>query len=534
VSERPESEPQSSARRTGPKRAFDAGGWGIPVVAALCLSGLAFAHRGLLTLRPRTALAVPLSTEVENWFFEPSDTSPALVVLLVGWLLYRRRGRLLRTAGRPGAPWLTALLLGTGLAIFVWALRTGAREIQALTVLFEVLAAAHAFGGVAALRIAVVPAAFLVFALPLPSPLLNAIVWKFQIWTAEYAGFLLNLLGQSAFVSGDQIYRSNQAFQIIETCSGLRTIETLSMLAVLMVDLFGRRGWHAVILLVLSPFVAFWINGFRALALIFNPLSDIASIHNLQGIVMLLAGVLVLYYIDGGLERVLPQRPAPRLPRIAPTGEDRVDLRRWGAVAASVLVVMALSLGLSRWQLPLNRPSDPAPVIDSVLEGWRGRDAKTDRIFLGQTGFLHILHREYLHRGKLIDMFVATGVRTSRYRSFHAPKTALPGTGWIVDAHETLELDGRELEELQVRRGTRRMLIHHWREGTADLGTEAVRTALALDVSPFRRADHPVVIRLTTPIDAGPAALEAGRTLLRRFSGQIRPALQDLSSPGEA
>ena len=28
---------------------------------------------------------MPLSTEVENWFFEPSDTSPALVVLLVGW-----------------------------------------------------------------------------------------------------------------------------------------------------------------------------------------------------------------------------------------------------------------------------------------------------------------------------------------------------------------------------------------------------------------------------------------------------------------
>ena len=533
MSQRPDAEPHSSARLAGPKRAFEPGGWGFPVVAALCLSGLAFAHRGLLTLRPRTALAAPLTTEVENWFFEPSDTSPALVVALVGWLLYRRRGRLMRTVGRPGAPWLTVLLLGTGLAIFVWALRTDAREIQALTVLFEVLAAAHAFGGTAALRIAAVPAVFLVFALPLPSPLLNAIVWKFQIWTADYAGFLLHLIGQSAFVSGDQIYQSDQTFQIIETCSGMRTIETLAMLAVLMVDLFGRRGWHAVLLLLVSPFVAFWINGFRALALIFNPHSDVAAIHNLQGIVMLLGGVLVLYFIDGGLERVLPQRPAPRPPRVASQPGDRGGLRRWGAAAASVLLLIALSLGVSRWQLPLNRPGDPASLIDAALEGWRGRDAKTDRIFLGQTQFLHTLHRQYRYRAQPVELFVATGVRSSRYRSFHAPKTALPGSGWIVEAHVTRVLAGRQVEELQVRRGTRRLLIHHWREGTAGLGAEAVRTALALDVSPYRRADHPVVVRLTTPIGPSPRALAAGRERLREFTRQIQPALQHLSSPGE-
>ena len=51
-------------------------------------------------------------------------------------------------------------------------------------------------------------------------------------------------------MSGDQILHSGQVFQIIETCSGLRTAETLTMLAVLMVDLFRRRGAHALILIV--------------------------------------------------------------------------------------------------------------------------------------------------------------------------------------------------------------------------------------------------------------------------------------------
>ena len=527
-------QPAESPSPRPPKRAFDVGGWGIPVLTALCLAGLAFAHRAMLSLRPRSGVDMPLSSDVENWFFEPSDTSPAIVVLLVGWLLYRRRDRLMRTVGHPGPAWITALLFGAGVGVFIWSLRTDARELQALTVFFELLAACHAFGGWAALRIALVPAVVLIFALPLPSPLLNAVVWKFQIWTANYAGFLLHLLGQPAFVSGDQIFQSDQTFQIIETCSGMRTIETLSMLAVLMVDLFGRRGWHAACLLFLAPFVAFWINGFRALTLIFNPHSDVASIHNLQGIVMLLGGVLVLYFIDGWLERFLPQDPAPRLARVKPRPGERADLRRWGAAVAAVCVMIGLSLGISRWQLPVNRPSDPAPLIDAALDGVRNRDAKTDRMFLGQTGFLHILHREYLHDGRLVDLFVATGARTSRYRSFMAPKTALPGAGWIIEAQDQSGREGEFFEELLVRRGTRRMLIHHWREATGSLGAETLRTALALDVSPFRRMDHPVVVRVMTPIGSGAEALAEGRARLEAFSDQIDGALHDLSAPGEA
>ena len=524
-------EERSEPQRPAPS-AFARGGWGFPVLSALLLSALAFAHRGLLTLRPRTNVAAPLSSEVENWFFEPSDTSPALVLVLIGWLLYRRRGRLMRTAGASGPVWLTALLFGAGLATFLWALRTDARELQALTVLFEILAAANAFGGRAALRIAVVPAVFLVFALPLPSPLLNAVVWKFQIWTAEYASFLVGLLGMSAFVSGDQIFMSDQTFQIIESCSGMRTIETLTMLTVLMVDLFERRGRHAVSLLLLAPFVAFGINGFRALGLMLNPHSDVAAIHNLQGILMLLAGVLVMYFIDGQLERVFVQARPPRPPRRPHARDAQPDLVPWGVATAGVLVLVGLSLSVTRWELPVRRPGDPAPIIETALAGRPAREAKTDRVFLGQTQLLQVLHREYMHEGRPVSLFVGTGTRTSRYRSFHAPKTAYPGSGWIEEAREVVQTsDGRWREELRLRRGTRRVLVHHWREGTASLGVEALRTALALDVSPLRRESSPIVVRISTPLSRGSDARLAGRARLESFAAQIRPALKQIASP---
>jgi EpsI family protein len=507
------------------------------VLAWVGLVATALAHRDLLRFRPRTTLAVPLTSDVENWFFEPSDTSPALVLVLVLWLLWRRRGRLARTAGSKAVPGLSAGLFALGLGVFFWAVRTGTPELQALSLLFNTLGVAHAFGGVAALRIAAVPAAFLVFAVPLPAPLLNEVVWTFQIWTADYSGFLLHLLGQPAFVSGDQILQSDKAFQIIESCSGMRSIETLTMLAVLMVDLFQRRRWHAVLLLLAAPPVAFMMNGFRALTLIFNPHSDIASVHNLQGIVMLLGGVLVLYALDGLLDRLLPHRdpPAPARPGPGISGTARLRIA-WGGSLAAVAGLLGLSM-LPVWTLAIPPGPQLSDQLPRELAGFQSRDVATDRIFLGQVGFSQILHREYAGAGARVDVFVARAAQRLRGRSFHSPKTLVPGSGWIVEEGERRQIGGRAVDVRVVRRGTRRLLVYHWREGTRGLRAETLRTVAAIDASPWRRSEVPVVIRLTTPIAARSGSLEAAEAHLGAFLERIGPYLAPMSlgamPPGE-
>lgn len=511
-----EAPPVARRRRSGARPGLLAGAF---LVAA------AFAHRDLLSFRFRTTLAVPLSTGVENWFFEPSDTSPGLVLALVLWLLWRRRGRLARAVGPGANPLLTAALFGVGLATFFWAIRANAPEIQVVSAFFNVLGVAHAFGGMAALRIACVPAAFLIFAMPLPAPLLNEVVWRFQTWTAEYTGALLHLLGQSAFVSGDQILQSDKVFQIIESCSGLRTIETLTMLTVLMVDLFRRRGLHAVLLLLAAPPVAFLMNGFRALTLMFNPHSEVASIHNLQGIAMLLAGVLVLYGLDGLLERALPGRPR-RLVRRGSGAPRRAPL----LTSAVLAILIALSF-LPAWEVDARRLPHLADALPRELDGYSSQDIETDRIFLGQAGFSELLHREYARDGWRIDTFVARAGLTLRSRSFHTPKTAVPGSGWLIEESEEREIDGRSVWLRTVRRGTRRLMILHWRDGTPGLLGETLRTVLALDTSPWRRSRPPVVVRLMAPVGSRSGGREATEARLLEFLDRIAPIVREAETP---
>src|SRR5262249_33867783 len=201
-------------------------------------------------------------------------------------------------------------------------------------------------------------AAVLVFAVPIPAPLLNYIVWHLQIGTADFTGLLLQMVGVPVLVSGDRILLREGLFAIIETCSGLRSIETLALLSILMIDLFGRRGVHAAILLLISPIVAFLINGLRCLGLIFNPHADIESIHSLQGILMLLGGVLLLYFIDGLLERVIPE--PERISAIERRARSGARPRAGLAPRVAVLAGFSAALFAISW-LPRSPPSPGSP-----------------------------------------------------------------------------------------------------------------------------------------------------------------------------
>jgi EpsI family protein len=387
--------------------------------------------------------------------------------------------------------------------------------------------------GARALRVLAMPIAFLVLAMRTPTALLNEVLWKLQLWTADYAGALVRLIGKPAAVAGDQILLPDQQFAIIETCAGLRSCESLTMLAFLMVDLFRRRGLHAGILIALAPLIAFGVNGFRVVTLILNPHSDVAEIHTLQGIGMLLVGVVALYAIDGGLEKLLARRNRPAAPRPArqasPSGTAGLAGPLSATAALAVLVV--LSTTLPRWEAPA-RGSLPFPdsQIPKTLDVWTSTTSKTDLSFLGIVRFRARVDRRYERNGESVALFIGVGSRDPRYGSPFSPKTAYPGSGWWSEETRQISLqpDGRPARVNVLRYGTggRRALAFDWTEGGEGLGGEIFRFVTALDNSAWRRPREGVAVRISTPLqNTSPSRQAAAEALLLDFYRSLRPKL---------
>ncbi len=514
---------------------------------ALGLGASVAAYRELLWFEPDAGF----SEELERLFFVPSQSVAPLVVLMSAWLLYRRAGRLRALPRGRGAPWLGGWLFAAGAFVHVWAILTRAPDLLVPSLALVGLGAAALWKGRAAVRLALLPAAFLFFAMPLPAPLLAEVIFRLQIATADLTGVLLGWLRIPHHVAGEQILRTRQTFTVIEACSGLRSIETLTMVALLMADLFRRSAAHAWLLVLAAPPVAFLLNGWRAVALILNPHSELASVHNLQGVAILLGGLVLLFLLDGVLERAARGRRARQRPRSepqasggrAPAGkaaerprsEPQASGVRAGripgrlAVAASALLLLALgSLALPRFPAPAPDPLGLAARVREGIGDLFSKDLETDRLFLGSTGFLDSTARRFRREGHPIDVFVGVGWRAGRTRTALSPKTAVPGSGWTLEAEEKVELgpDGRAVRSLLFRSETQRLLVYHWYEGSLGLIAETARALVAFDSSPLRRGEEIVAVRIATDVDAPVASgLEPAAVRLAAFYVELRRVL---------
>ena len=523
-----EAAPDSSPAESAPRRARRGDPrLAIGLAGSLLLVG--FACRALLRFQPATNLVV-LSGQVEEFFFEPSDSSPLVVMGLSGWLVWRRRRRLARLWGAHAPILGTLAWFALAVGIFGWSVVADVPELQAVALVPALLGATHVLCGRAGLRVVALPAAVLLFAVPIPAPLMNWILWKLQIWTASFTELLIGGLGFDVLRSGDLLIMTDGLFQIIETCSGARSIETLGMLSVLMIELFGRRGRHALTLLVLSPFVAFLINGLRCVGLIFNPHADISSIHNLQGVAMLLGGVLLLYFLDGALEKVF-RSPTPlsaweRAVRSGPASRAPLAPRVATVFAFSVCLLAVSFLPASEPVVP--RAKRATEVLPLELGPWRGQDQKIDWLFLGKAKFAQTLHRRYSAGADAVDVFLGQADPSTRVRSYLSPKAAYPGAGWLTESESRGQIAGREVTLRVLRKGANRRLVAHWFEGSPGLGTETARALIGR----FPADALPIAVRLSTDLPSAQddARLRA-RARIEYFAGLILPALDDLIRP---
>lgn len=496
----------------------------------------AIAYRALF----ETSNGYDLEQDVEMLFFHSSASGPPVVLLVALWFIYRRWHRLIALPRQ--ASW------GLGLGLFVpciliygWAIYTGAQDLLIPALMLNLMGCGALFWGARALRILALPTAVLVLAMRIPAALLNEILWSFQIWTAEYTNFLLRLIGQPSAVAGDQILLPDQHFAIIETCAGLRSCESLAMLAFLMVDLFRRRGLHAGLLLILAPLVAFGVNGLRTLTLILNPHSEIHEIHSLQGIAMLLVGLVILYGIDGVLERLLTQRGQPAAPRPTRPTSPRGAAGLAGSFAATAALagLVILSATLPRWEaaarglLPF-----PDSQIPKELDSWTSTTLKTDLSFLGVVRYRARVDRRYERNGESVELFVGVGSRDPRFGSPFSPKSAHPGSGWWREEAWPISLQpsGRPARMSVMRYGTggRRKLVLDWAEGSEGLVDEIFRFATAVDSSAWGRPREGVAVRISTPLrNASPSEQAAAEALLLDFYRSIRPKLDVVGFPPE-
>ena len=503
---------------------------------------------GLLTYRSLAFWNPDPSGEVrlQDWLFSSVDTIPQVYFAIAAALVFRNRNRFRSAIAEKGSPALAFVPLLVGSALFVWGHWTAATDLLLVSFLVVSMGVALLWFGTRFAAEWSIPCVILAFAFPIPAALTNQVFYFLRLWTVDHVTALLTLFHFPVYHEGNVIYGAGVVAQVIDSCSGLRAMEMLTLATFLFVQWSPAdrlRGW---LLIALAPPIGYGFNLLRVSFIILDPTSDLSATHTVQGWLAFFGALAVVVLVDRLLGRLLPHRAdsgsgSSATRDHAQSAADAVvsASSRVGAWSVALTALFATLLGISIWMPEWSPPEADATATEIVLygasvelplamDGWKmGEELPLDSDFLWTLRFPAYANRPYRLDGQTVDLFVGYGDRRDRSRSLRSPKNAFPGRGWEVEDRRFAELDSWNTRVTRVvsHSGPRRILTYHWNEGMDSLALEVLRALLAIDQSPLGRSERPRVIRIGTRVGVGALGEAEADRRLRAFAEALAEAL---------
>lgn len=250
---------------------------------------------------------------VRQWWDDPNFSHGFIVPLFAAYVIWRERKHLATVPIKPA---------GWGLAIVALAMAMlvvgvmGAELFLSRTSLLVLLAGVVVYHlGWAYFRAALFPWAILFLMIPIPALVMNQVTLPLQFLASNLASSMLGFLGVPVLQNGNVIQLSNMSLEVVEACSGIRSLTSLVTLAIMYGYFLERRTPVRVILAIAAVPIAVLTNGLRIMGtgltgLYWDPDKAQGFFHEFSGWVIFILSMIVLFAVHAAIRRIWPDRHA--------------------------------------------------------------------------------------------------------------------------------------------------------------------------------------------------------------------------------
>jgi exosortase B len=258
------------------------------------------------------ALLLPSWWDAAHGLWQTDELAHAPLILAISaWLFWQSRGRVLQTPDAARGVW-GWLLLALGLALYALGRTAGVSSVEFSSQVLVVAAVLLLLKGAPGLRAAGFAVFFLLFMVPLPGTLVDALTEPLKHWISMIVVEALHAVGYPIGRSGVIITVGPYELLVADACSGLNSMFSLAALGALYIHLVGRRGrLHNALLVAAIVPIAFAANIVRVISLVlvtyhFGDAAGQGFLHGAAGIVLLLVALAAFFALDACLLRWLP------------------------------------------------------------------------------------------------------------------------------------------------------------------------------------------------------------------------------------
>lgn len=257
-----------------------------------------------------------LANLVRDWWTDPNFSHGFFVPAFSLFVLWQQREQL---AGlKPEPSWWGSLFVAGALAMMVLG-ALGAELFLARTSFIVLLGGLiiH-FLGWRIFRAVLFPWAVLFLMVPLPAIVFNQITFPLQLLASRLATVLLSLLGVPVLREGNVIQLPIMSLEVAEACSGIRSLVSLTTLAVIygyfIEPRTGRRVWMAIFAIPIAVAAnAMRVMGTGLVAQYWDPAKAEGFFHEFSGWIIFILSLAMLLLVHRAM-RLFDRGPEARTP----------------------------------------------------------------------------------------------------------------------------------------------------------------------------------------------------------------------------
>ena len=198
---------------------------------------------------------------VRQWNNDPDMGHGFFVPVIAAYIAWQKRQELASVVSKPNW-WGLAIMLWGAFQLYIATL--GAELFLARTSLvFTIIGAVLLLGGTAYLRIFSFPLFLLFFMVPIPAIIYNQITFPLQLIASRWAELTITLLQIPVIREGNVLELAQQKLNVVEACSGIRSLLTLTFLSLVYGYFFEKRTWVRVVLFFSTIPIAIVANAGR-------------------------------------------------------------------------------------------------------------------------------------------------------------------------------------------------------------------------------------------------------------------------------
>ena len=257
----------------------------------------AYLYPGLLLLFSAVTFYPALRLLVQKWQASEDYTHAFLVAPAVVYMIWERRRLLIESQGSP----TVGLLLATAsIVAYLFTLILQIPTLIFLATIAFVVSMLVFYGGFRVLVPLALPVLLLVMTIPIPNQVLSSLTATLQLRISEISEVIIRLFAIPLFREGNVLNVQGMSFQVVEACSGVRSLISMTTMSLLIGYYLLRRVSSTALLFLFSIPVAILINIIRVVFLVLAYhyfLLDLSTglAHTLTGLVIFIFGLILLF-----------------------------------------------------------------------------------------------------------------------------------------------------------------------------------------------------------------------------------------------